>query len=238
MLDQVCAEKNISREVLVETVEQAVATAAKKVFEDREIEASFDPETGNVNLFQVLYVVEEVQSKNREISLDQAQRAGLEAEIGDELLFQIFYLDADRKRAEQQAKDYSEIDALQFARQGFGRAHHRVVHFVNRMPGLTVAELLDVLKITKQSLARVLKQLIETGHVVQEQGPKDRRQREIYPTAKGRALALALARPQSRRISKALEEAGPDNRAAVEEFLRAMVEKELRPQYDRLPKAR
>ena len=131
----------------------------------------------------------------------------------------------------------SDPDAI-LARQGFGRAHHRVVHFVNRMPGLTVAELLDVLKITKQSLARVLKQLIETGHVVQEQGPKDRRQREIYPTAKGRALALALARPQSRRISKALEEAGPDNRAAVEEFLRAMVEKELRPQYDRLPKGR
>ena len=131
----------------------------------------------------------------------------------------------------------SDPDAI-LAEYGFGRAHHRVLHFVNRMPGLTVAELLDVLKITKQSLARVLKQLIETGHVVQIPGPKDRRQREIYPTAKGRALALALARPQSRRISKALEEAGPDNRAAVEEFLRAMVEKELRPQYDRLPKAR
>ncbi|MAW88592.1 MAG: MarR family transcriptional regulator [Phyllobacteriaceae bacterium] len=131
----------------------------------------------------------------------------------------------------------SDPDAI-LGRQGFGRAHHRVVHFVNRMPGLTVAELLDVLKITKQSLARVLKQLIETGHIVQVPGPKDRRQRELYPTAKGRALALALARPQSRRISKALEEAGPQNRAAVEEFLRAMVEKELRPQYDRLPKAR
>lgn len=131
----------------------------------------------------------------------------------------------------------SDPDAI-LERQGFGRAHHRVVHFVNRMPGLTVAELLDVLKITKQSLARVLKQLIETGHVVQIPGPKDRRQRELYPTAKGRALALALARPQSRRISKALEETGADNRAAVEEFLRAMVEKELRPQYDRLPKGR
>ena len=70
VLEQVCAEKNISREVLIETVEQAVATAAKKVFEDREIEASFDPETGNVNLFQVLYVVEDVQSRHREISLE------------------------------------------------------------------------------------------------------------------------------------------------------------------------
>ena len=121
VLDQVCAEKNISRDVLIETVEQAVATAAKKVFEDREIEASFDLETGHVNLFQVLYVVETVQAKGREISRDAAQRAGIEAEIGDELLFQIFYLESDRKRAEQQAKDYAEIDALQFAQKGFGR---------------------------------------------------------------------------------------------------------------------
>ena len=59
-----------------------------------------------------------------------------------------------------------------------------MLHFVNRMPGLTVAELLDVLKITKQSLARVLKQLIDTGHIVQVQGPRDRRQRELYPTAR------------------------------------------------------
>ncbi|MGO4843920.1 MarR family transcriptional regulator, partial [Rhizobiaceae sp. 2RAB30] len=75
---------------------------------------------------------------------------------------------------------------------GFGRAHHRVLHFVNRRPGLTVAELLDVLQITKQSLARVLKQLIDTGHVIQGQGPRDRRQRELYPTGRGRWVALAV----------------------------------------------
>lgn len=117
----------------------------------------------------------------------------------------------------------------------FGRAHHRVVHFVNRMPGLTVAELLDVLKITKQSLARVLKQLIDTGHIIQVQGPKDRRQRELYPTAKGRALALALARPQSRRIDAALQSSGAESRAVVEQFLRTMVNPELRTQIDNLP---
>jgi len=118
---------------------------------------------------------------------------------------------------------------------GFGRAHHRVLHFVNRMPGLTVAELLDVLKITKQSLARVLKQLIDTGHVTQVQGLRDRRQRELYPTAKGRALALALAAPQSRRIRDALADGAPQERAAVERFLKAMVNPELRPQIDNLP---
>jgi DNA-binding MarR family transcriptional regulator len=109
-------------------------------------------------------------------------------------------------------------------RFGFGRAHHRVLHFVNRRPGLTVAELLDVLRITKQSLARVLKQLIDSGHVVQVQGPRDRRQRELYPTAKGRELALALARPQSRRIAQALEGLDGDGRRTVERFLRDMVD--------------
>lgn len=117
---------------------------------------------------------------------------------------------------------------------GFGRAHHRVVHFVNRVPGLTVAELLDVLKITKQSLARVLKQLIDSGHIVQVQGLKDRRQRELYPTDKGRSLALALARPQSRRIKAALGSVSPTERDTIERFLTGMVNPELRGQVDRL----
>src|SRR6516164_5850251 len=68
------------------------------------------------------------------------------------------------------------------AKFGFGRAHHRVLHFVNRNPGMKVAELLDILKITKQSLGRVLKQLIDQGYVVQKEG-KDRRQRLLFVTA-------------------------------------------------------
>ena len=132
-------------------------------------------------------------------------------------------------------RDFTSDPDQILADYGFGRAHHRVLHFVNRTPGLTVAELLDVLKITKQSLARVLKQLIDSGHIVQVQGPKDRRQRELYPTPKGRALALALARPQSRRIRRALEETGSANREAVERFLKAMVNPELRAQIDNLP---
>lgn len=127
----------------------------------------------------------------------------------------------------------SDPDAI-LADYSFGRAHHRVLHFVNRRPGLTVAELLDVLRITKQSLARVLKQLIDTGHIVQVQGPRDRRQRELYPTRKGRELALALALPQSRRIRAALREAG-DERMVIEQFLKAMVNPELRPQIDKRP---
>ena len=107
---------------------------------------------------------------------------------------------------------------------GFGRAHHRVLHFVNRMPGLTVAELLDVLKITKQSLARVLKQLIDAGFVDQRPGPKDRRQRLLYVTDTGAALAHRLVEMQSRRIRAALAAVPAERRAGAEEFLRGIID--------------
>src|SRR5258706_6505922 len=87
---------------------------------------------------------------------------------------------------------------------GFGRAHHRVLHFVNRNPGMKVAELLDILKITKQSLGRVLKQLLDEGYVEQKEGATDRRHRLLYVTAKGEALALRLAALQTARIGGGL----------------------------------
>ena len=95
---------------------------------------------------------------------------------------------------------------------GFGRAHHRVIHFVNRHPGIRVADLLDILKITKQSLGRVLKQLIDTGFIEQKPGPLDRRQRLLYPTEAGRALALRLLDLQARRIGDALAALSPAER--------------------------
>ena len=95
------------------------------------------------------------------------------------------------------------------AKFGFGRAHHRVLHFVNRHPGMKVADLLDVLKITKQSLGRVLKQLVDEGYVVQKEGENDRRQRLLYVTAKGETLAMKLAGLQTERIARALAELGP-----------------------------
>ena len=81
---------------------------------------------------------------------------------------------------------------------GFGRAHHRVLHFVHRYPGLKVADLLDVLRITKQSLGRVLKQLLDEGYIVQKTGNNDRRQRLLYATPKGEALVAKLAGPADR----------------------------------------
>src|ERR1700686_715997 len=70
---------------------------------------------------------------------------------------------------------------------GFGRAHHRVLHFVNRNPGMKVADMINVLKITKQSLGRVLKQLIDEGYIVQKEGANDRRQRLLYVGPAGEA---------------------------------------------------
>ena len=90
------------------------------------------------------------------------------------------------------------------------RAHHRVLHFVNRNPGRTVAELLDVLQITKQSLARVLRQLIDEGFIEQERGPEDARQRLLYLTAKGEAFETALSNPQRARFRRLFEKAGPE----------------------------
>jgi DNA-binding MarR family transcriptional regulator len=112
---------------------------------------------------------------------------------------------------------------------GFGRAHHRVLHFVNRHSGLRVADLLDILTITKQSLSRVLKQLIDKGYIVQQAGASDRRERLLFPTDKGRALAERLAAPQSVRLAEALKEAGPGAEAVLRRFLESMVNAEERP---------
>src|SRR5882724_7539474 len=111
---------------------------------------------------------------------------------------------------------------------GFGRAHHRVMHFVNRNPGMKVAELLDVLKITKQSLGRVLKQLIQQGYVVQKEGANDRRQRLLYVTPKGEALAMKLAGLQTARIAAALSDLGPGAHETARRFLTAMLDQDGR----------
>jgi DNA-binding MarR family transcriptional regulator len=109
------------------------------------------------------------------------------------------------------------------AKLGCGRAHHRVLHFVNRNPGMKVADLLDVLKITKQSLGRVLKQLIDQGYIVQREGANDRRQRLLFVTPAGQALALQLAGLQTARIEQVVAEIGPGGREAARRFLAGMI---------------
>jgi DNA-binding MarR family transcriptional regulator len=113
----------------------------------------------------------------------------------------------------------AEPDAV-LARYGFGRAHHRVIHFVGRHPQMTVSELLGILRITKQSLSRVLGELVEQGFIDQRPGPHDRRQRLLALTAQGRALEREVSAPQRARVAKAYRQAGA---AAVEGFRRVLL---------------
>jgi DNA-binding MarR family transcriptional regulator len=117
----------------------------------------------------------------------------------------------------------SEPDAV-LETYGFGRAHHRVLHFVNRHPGIRVADLLDILKITKQSLARVLKQLIDGDFIVQQTGDTDRRQRLLFTTQSGRELAGRLLEVQAKRLRMALAGLPSDCRASAAAFLRGIID--------------
>jgi DNA-binding MarR family transcriptional regulator len=117
---------------------------------------------------------------------------------------------------------------------GFGRAHHRVLHFVHRNPGLKVAELLDILQITKQSLARVLKQLVDESFIIQKAGNEDRRERRLYLSAKGARLTDKLTQIQAKRIEGALAELGSGADVVARNFLFAMISEKDRPQVEAL----
>jgi DNA-binding MarR family transcriptional regulator len=120
-----------------------------------------------------------------------------------------------------------DADAI-LAEYGYGRAHHRVLHFITRYPGLRVADLLLILNITKQSLARVLRQLVESGLVVQSAGDTDRRERRLHVTPAGRTLMRRLVGAQVRRIRRAVGLSGNGADVAVRRFLTAMIEPETR----------
>ena len=125
-------------------------------------------------------------------------------------------------------RDFTGEADTELAAFGFGRAHHRVLHFVNRQPGLRVADLLSILRITKQSLARVLKELVDRGFIVQEAGAEDRRERRLHLTEQGRRLARRLAELQSERIRAALRAAGPNAEETARAFLLGMIGPEER----------
>ena len=120
-----------------------------------------------------------------------------------------------------------EADAL-LATFGFGRAHHRVIYFVGGHPGMTVSELLKILKITKQSLSRVLGQLIKDGLVHQRTDDTDRRRRRLYLTPKGTELERRLTEHQSRRIAMAYREAGASAIEGFRAVLRGIINEEDR----------
>lgn len=126
-----------------------------------------------------------------------------------------------------------DADAL-LDRQGFGRAHHRVLYFVNLKPGMPVADLLDILKITKQSLARVLRQLIDNGYIEQKTGDADRRQRLLYATEKGKHFFTELSANQATRIDASVAALPPEAANHVRRFLIGMVNPEDSATLDRL----
>ncbi len=123
VLDQVGRDKKIDKTVLISALEQAILTAAKRTFGmNREMEAKFNAETGSVDLFLIVNVVEEDDAiEGREITVAQATAAGLEAELGDELLFQVFYRSEDDDRAHEQDEKFGDLIDLKHASKKFGR---------------------------------------------------------------------------------------------------------------------
>lgn len=123
-----------------------------------------------------------------------------------------------------------EADAV-LAEYGFGRAHHRVLYFVGRDPGMAVNELLAILKITKQSLARVLRELVDQDFVSRKTDPSDRRRRLLFLTRHGQALERQLRDRQSRRIARAFRAAGPAGIAGFRTVLRHMINEDDRERF-------
>jgi DNA-binding MarR family transcriptional regulator len=124
----------------------------------------------------------------------------------------------------------SEPDAI-LAKYRFGRAHHRVIHFVGRNPGITVSELLGILKITKQSLSRVLSQLVREEFIIQKPGPRDRRQRLLELTSKGTGLERQLSESQRARVASAYREAGAEAVEGYRKVLMGMINAEDRRKF-------
>ncbi len=139
------------------------------------------------------------------------------------------------------------IEAMFFAYRGFtadpdrilsdmsyGRAHHRAIHFINRAPGTTVNNLLNILGVTKQSLNRVLRTLVEDGLVESRVGRTDKRERHLFLTEDGHALERQLSDAQRARMRSAFRDAGPEAVAGFRTVLEAMMDAEMQRTYTRL----
>lgn len=125
-------------------------------------------------------------------------------------------------------RDFTRDPDEILAKSRFGRAHHRVLYFVGRSPGITVSGLLSILRITKQSLSRVLGELVEQGYIRQETGTEDRRQRLLYLTDKGEAFERQLFASQRDRVARAYKVAGPEAVAGFWEVLLNIVDDDER----------
>ncbi len=132
-------------------------------------------------------------------------------------------------------RDFTNAADVLLEELGLGRAHHRALHFIGRRPGMTVTELLGILRITKQSLARVLGDLVTLGHVAQTPGGADRRQRLLRLTPQGAELEQRLFDRQKARLAPAFAHAGPDAFAGFEATMRAIMDPATRDMLDATP---
>ncbi|MDJ0640354.1 MAG: MarR family transcriptional regulator [Paracoccaceae bacterium] len=121
--------------------------------------------------------------------------------------------------------------------KGYGRAHHRAIHFINRSPGTTVNNLLSILGVTKQSLNRVLRTLIEDGLVDSRVGTRDKRERHLFLTPEGEALESELSTAQRNRMRAAFRQVGPEAVVGFRQVLEAMMDNDMRRHYTRLREA-
>ncbi|SNT68635.1 MarR family winged helix-turn-helix transcriptional regulator [Paracoccus seriniphilus] len=159
-------------------------------------------------------------------------KARMQTMVGEDLLF--LTDDQLRRGIEAMFFAYRAFTAdpdLILAEMDYGRAHHRALHFIHRSPGLTVTALLAVLGVTKQSLNRVLRTLIEDGLVESRVGRRDRRERLLYLTEAGTALERRLSAAQRARMRTAYRNAGPQAVAGFRQVLEAMMDPETRAQY-------
>jgi DNA-binding MarR family transcriptional regulator len=129
-------------------------------------------------------------------------------------------------------RDFTNVADQVLEELGMGRAHHRALHFIGRNPGITVSGLLAILRITKQSLARVLNAVVDEGFVSQAPGFEDRRLRLLTLTDKGKALEKRLFDSQREKLSKAYREAGPQAVQGFRVVMRAMMDQGARAYMD------
>ena len=125
-------------------------------------------------------------------------------------------------------RDFTGDPDTVLSARGLGRAHHRAIHFIKRRPGITVAGLLEILQVTKQSLNRVLRQLIEEGLVTSTIGEHDRRERNLHLSPAGQALEQELSQLQRARVRRAYQAAGPDAVAGFRTVLEHMIDADER----------
>ncbi len=172
-LDMVAKEKDISRDVLVSAIESAIETAAHRVFGlGRELEAVFNTDLGQVELFQYMNVVEEIEVAETDITLERSRAIDEEADLGDELGIQIFYLESDQDRAEEQDRLYGDVLGISQVRQTFGRIAAQTAKqvIIQRVREAERARIFEEYKDRQGEIVTGIARRFERGHVIVELG--------------------------------------------------------------------